>query len=239
MFLGLGTLFYIKIDNLKPKNASVLDNHIEEKALLCIKKLEDEAWQQLKQLDITPEILSNTMSKYHDEYFQGSDTINKRDIATSIIELVETILSEFNINPQDIAIIPFNDRSPAASNEKVIFINEEEFNKRSKAAQYFIIGHEAQHIIRQDCFKNFVIEKLLEHNSHPQKQDMFNAYLRLTEKIADVKTASKSSLWAERYVAYTQESLDLFGDTPGISHPKVSERLKMAKNILNNNYQIA
>ena len=157
-----------------------------------------------------------------------------KKVAPAIKRLILNVFKEFDVDHKKIQIISHPIPAPIATTGKIILVNEEIFKKLSEQAQRFVIAHEIQHIINQDTSTGYLVYKLLpqEENvegfDHPAHQ-----FSRFREERADIQTALKSLQWAENYLTFTQEIMDMWGDTDDQTHPKNSERLELAQNIVN------
>ena len=129
-------------------------------------------------------------------------------------------------------LVSWNDNSIAAGTDSFLFINEREFNKLSTQAQKFIIGHEIQHYLNQDCSTNYVIKRHYRKalGSLP-KDHTVNKLYRFQEIRSDIKASLQSNEYTQGYVEFTQ-SLMKKRENSGITHPKNSLRLSIAQELM-------
>lgn len=199
-----------------------------------LKKREDEVWQELEKLGITKQKLKDARSQYYQDYVKADMPPSKKKVDEEVKRLILDVFQEFDADHKKIQIISHPILAPIATTDKIILVNEEILKKLSEKAQRFVIAHEIQHIINQDSSTDYLVDKLLpqeqqvEGFAHPAHQ--FSCF---REERADIQTALKSPQWAEYYLTFTQEIMDMWGDTDDQSHPKNSERLELAQNIVN------
>ena len=197
-----------------------------------VEQLENDALHELQKLNITKEKLEKGFEQYKQE-FDKAVQIKKFDtVSSSTQALVIEILKEFKLNPDEIKIASFDHPAPAASCDGVIFINEQRFLRHSLEAQRFMIGHEIQHLLSHDSFKDFVISKLIQDLDNAEKSKILSNYSKIVEQLADNKTALTSPEWAQRYLEFMQESAVQDGNQAKTIHPQHSERLQIAQAIV-------
>jgi hypothetical protein len=154
-------------------------------------------------------------------------------LSDEIKNIIITILNDFGVDPDTIRILPFNHKSPAAALATVIFINEELFKKLSPCAQKFVIAHELHHILYKDWLAQEALAAILKTDAYPQeKNNPVNELFRFHEYRADIYAALKNREYAQGYIEFITEMIKIMGENAGITHPKCSQRLALAHQIL-------
>ncbi|MGE0009266.1 MAG: hypothetical protein AB7F19_01885 [Candidatus Babeliales bacterium] len=195
-------------------------------------------WQQLEQ-DL--HIDYSTCKAFIDEYGNELKTDILRDnrriakkspkISASILEIVYEILNDFGIDPRSISIISYDGQgSPAGADDYTLHIDENAFASYSPEAQRFIIAHEISHMKNRDHTFASALASLLECESN-SRPAAFHAFERATELRADIHAMLKHPDYAQGGISFFQALLDRNGDGRGITHPRPSERLKVAHDI--------
>jgi predicted metal-dependent hydrolase len=203
-----------------------------------LKKQEIELWQKLENVGIKQEACAQLEKKYANT-LDKMIRKNRKTISAETKNLITTVLTDFDIDPTTISLVTYTDDSPAAAVEKIIFVDEINLKKFSKAAQKFIIAHELQHIIYKDIFKRTAFEDLIpkhKKSALKSRQHPVNQFYRFQEKRADIYTACKNKEYAQGYIDFIKQRLEN-GDTPGITHPKSSERLALGQEIFKTCYE--
>jgi hypothetical protein len=194
-----------------------------------------EVWKSFEKIGITKQRYQQALQEYRQKYLRSDYPNGSNQVSSDTKQFVQGILKEFGINPQEITIVGWNDISPAGASEKVIYINEKEFNTYSQDAKYFLIGHEIQHILHQDNCSRYTLELLCNYNGIPTEQSKESPlcqYSRFKEMRADVKTALKGKNWAQGYLDFAKEFHKRAGNNPGITHPLIQDRIALAQEIL-------
>lgn len=216
-------------------------------ALQSLGQEENELWQELAQFSITRDHFNKERERYQQEYNKKFKPINTNTsgISSNTQNLIHDILDEFNIDKLLIKIVPYVDPagySPAAANDYCLFIDDQTLKNYSGKAQKFIIGHEIQHIRFQDDSTDFIMKKIYpEHKRTKKDLIVFNKFRRFQEKRADLYAISQHPDYAHGEIEFMGSFLQKYGDTKGISHPKISDRLKLAHSVLqvHNNVALA
>lgn len=194
-----------------------------------------EVWKSLESIGITKQRYQQALQEYRQKYLRSDFPSGGNQVSPETKQFVQGILKDFGINPQEIIIAGWTDISPAGASEKVIYINEKEFNTYSQDAKYFLIGHEIQHILHQDNCSRFTLELLCRYNgisTEPKPENPLCQYSRFKEMRADIKTALKGKSWAQGYLDFAKEFQKRAGNAPGITHPKIQDRIALAQEIL-------
>lgn len=239
MALGIGTVSFYLYKVYKPTNtAPVTANntasttHPADLFKAQLKQEECAIWQELAALGISKERYEAEYAKLRKEFLKDDVPFSDKKVSASTQQLIVDLLKKNNINPKTIQIRGWNDFSPAAASEKVIYVNEKRFNKLSKESQLFTINHEIQHIINKDTCRRFVVESILgkEVGQICEKNHPLCKLSRLHERRADIHAVFSTPNMSKAYITFAKENLKL-GDTPGITHPKNSDRLTLAHTI--------
>jgi Peptidase family M48 len=203
-----------------------------------LQKEEQAVWSQLKSIGVTPEHFVQEKKRLRSQYLRSDVPFTTKAVSAKTKEFVQGILKECGINPSTITVVGYNDGSPAAATERVIYVNENVFWNLSPAARKFVVGHEIQHIVHGDNSARYTLETILNADTEAlakkhRKPDghALLYYSRFKERRADVTTALKGPEWAEGYLTFAQEQLKK-GDTPGVTHPKYSARVELAQRIV-------
>ncbi|MBI2774954.1 hypothetical protein HYX58_03025 [Candidatus Dependentiae bacterium] len=201
-------------------------NHYNEKLLAE----ENQCWQQFEKIGIYQDSLLAPYFKEAQRYQTNFD-FPKVDLPQETLTLFYRAMSDFGINPRSISIVGSETDSPLGTRSFSLFVNKEVFLRFSAPAQLFLIAHEIQHIIYKDNSFCHFLENTVK-NGKINADAPVCAYLRFTELRADIKAATFSREYAQGYVAFIQEMIASRGDTNGITHPKNSDRLNLAREIL-------
>ena len=192
----------------------------------------DTVWEGFEKVGITKQRYEQAKQQHRERYLRSDFPGGTKQVSQETTQFVRGILQELGLDPTKITIVGFNDISPAAATEKVIYVNEQEFNNYSKPAQRFVIGHEIQHILHKDNCSRYTLELICNSEVEKnQKDHPLCQYNRYKEKRADIKTATQSLEWAEGYVAFAKEWYKRAGDNPGITHPLNKDRIVLAQQI--------
>lgn len=194
-----------------------------------LKAHEHRVWQKLNGIGIT----KKTCDALRDKYADTQKPVISKKISKKTVALIHDVLKFFNLDPQKIAIVDYQDPSPAATSNSTIYICEPLFNKLSEASQRFVIGHEIHHMMHGDSILCSCFHDLLDDNDPnlSSKNHPFNEHSRFREFRADIETAIASPEYAQGYIEFMKETIKLSGHNPGITHPKHTERLALAEKI--------
>ena len=200
-----------------------------------LKQQEDTAWKELEKSGITRNKFEQAKSELQEE-FHALDTppADSQPVSAETESIIKEVLKEFGRNADDISIVSHDIQAPIAASDKILFVNEKIFNQFSLESQRFVIAHEIQHMLHQDTATTFTINKL-RNNDEPitDPDHPVNRFSRFREERADIETALTSKHWAENYETFAKEVTQKWGDTDDPTHPKNSERLALAHNIVN------
>jgi Zn-dependent protease with chaperone function len=207
----------------------------DEIFLAQLKQEEANVWKELEKIGITKEKYEKAYHDYLPVYQRSDIPFSRKRTSPETVSLITSILQEHGLNPKNISIYGYNDLSPAAASDRVIYVNESVFNKHSKEAKRFIITHEIQHILHGDNCNRYIMERIYGKDTETLVKDKTHPLLQLSrfkEMRADIKTALENKTMAQAYYAFAKEGLEKRGDTPGATHPKNSDRLKLAERII-------
>ena len=203
------------------------------------KELEQElntVWKSFEKIGLTKQRYEQAKQENRSRYLRSDFPGGSRNISQKTTQFVRGIIQELGLDPATITIVGFNDISPAAATERVIYINEPEFITYSETAKRFVIGHELQHILHKDNHSRYTLE-LVTHNEVEKmgnnKDHPLCQYNRFKEKRADVVMATQNKEWAQGYLTFAKEWHKRAGDNPGITHPFNKDRVVLAQNIVN------
>ncbi|MGE0009267.1 MAG: M48 family metalloprotease [Candidatus Babeliales bacterium] len=145
--------------------------------------------------------------------------------------LIKEVLVDFNISPNSIDIIADNAlESSAAADAYAIYINETNFNRYSYEAQRFIIAHEIAHFKNKDSSLHIALGDLSRmHFAYFDTKPCVTYLCHAHEHRADMDAMLKSLEYTKAGIMFFHEVLDRNGDNYCASHPRPSDRLKIAK----------
>ncbi len=229
VFGGIGFLHILNKNN-------GTESHKDSLLSAKLQEIDGKIWQELGKLNITKNTLTKKSNQLQRNYLQEiSVRPTRRRVKESTRQLIYETLREFDLNPEDIHVVSEEMPSPASSTEVALYINEKTFCKHSTPAQRFIIAHEIQHILNGDSLHDFVLDRVIDEKPlNPRMANkVLNTYSQLVELRADLQAATTNSEWAQRYLIATQETLEQVGDNSSSTHPKNSERLNLARTIVN------
>jgi len=203
---------------------------------------EKAAWQELEKIGITRNQFEQAKEELKENYAR-EDVVpaNSKSVSAETARIIKTVLEEFGVD-NNTPIVAYDIQAPIAASDNILFVNEAIFNQFSLPAQRFVVAHEIQHMRNQDTVSTFTINKLRESDEQETDADHpINKFTRFREERADIQTALTSKHWAENYQTFAKEISKKWGDTEDPTHPKNSERLTLAQNIVNhmNNQVIA
>ena len=153
-------------------------------------------------------------------------------ISQHTIALVHEILADFNINPNSISIVPYNGQgSPAAADNYTIYIDEKNLKTFCPEAQKFVIAHEISHYLFGDHSLESALINLIDPKNKVHKRCL-HTFARSSEFRADINAMLKGAEYAKGGISFFQELLARYGDdTASSTHPRTSERLRIARDM--------
>jgi Peptidase family M48 len=195
----------------------------------------EKVWQEFTKIGISKQRYQEARKRLYQKYVRSDIPFTNKKVSPQTEQFVKTVMKECGLNPNKVKIAGYNDRSPAAATEQIIYVNEQIFSAMSESAKRFVIGHEIQHILHGDNSARYILETLAGNeteNLAPKKPNHpLLQYSRFKERRADIKTALQGQEWSKAYLAFAKERLEKCGDTPGVTHPKHSDRFKLAQAI--------
>lgn len=145
--------------------------------------------------------------------------------------LIHEILIDFDIDPQTIMIIAYNGNgSPAAADDYTIYIDEHDLRTFCPDAQRFVIAHEISHMKNKDHSFESALENLIDPKNKPHRR-CIHSFARSNEFRADINAMLKDASYAKGGISFFQTLIDRYGDTQSATHPRPSERLKIAQDM--------
>lgn len=197
-------------------------------------KQEKAVWQELEKIGVTRNQFDQAKAELQQE-FKDVDVVpaNSKIVTPETATIIQTVLEEFGMDTNT-PIVAYEIQAPIAASDKILFVNEAIFNQFSLPAQRFVVAHEVQHMLNQDTATTFTINKLRNNDERETETDHpVNRFSRFREERADIQTALTSKHWAENYETFAKEISEKWGDPEDPTHPKNSERLVLAQNIVN------
>lgn len=201
-----------------------------------LKQEEDAIWQELATLGLSREHFEQEHKQLYPMYLEAGGNFASGDVTKQTKLFIQDVLKQIAIDPSNIEIYNFSYNMPAASTDRHLYVNESIFNGLAKTSKTFIIAHEVQHILHKDHSTRFIIGHLLGTRTQTlANEGAINHPLlklvRFQEKRADIEAALCNKDLCLMFYDFAQEQLQLIGDTTGLTHPKTSERLKIAQNL--------
>lgn len=196
-------------------------------------------WHELvHSAGITPSDCHEFLGEYGPKFKLATERSNKRKtkkfapISHHTISLIYEILMDFSIARQAISLVPFNGQgSPAAADDYTIYIDEENLATFSDEAQRFVIAHEIAHYIFKDHSLESALSNLVDYKNKVQKKCM-HTFARSTEFRADIHAMLKGEDYTKGAIIFFNELIERYGDDPCATHPKPSDRLKIAQDMV-------
>lgn len=220
---------------------SKTDNQSIVEYINALKTEEESIWSELQKLNISHERCCQLKKQYSEEYKIDCenfiDSLTKQGpLSNELLSLINEVLEDFNISPNDIKIISTDLKSINCpiliAGDSYICIDEELINLFSDNIKQFVIAHELQHIIHKDDSTRFVIEKILNQQeftlSHPIVK-----LAKFQEKRSDILAACKSQSYAQAEIDY-MKILQRTETTKNLVEtcPTAKERLAFGKEVL-------
>jgi hypothetical protein len=195
-------------------------------------------WHQLvHNAGITPSDCQDFLGEYGPKFKLATERSNKRKtkkfapISPNTISLIHEILLDFTISCQAISLVPFNGQgSPAAADDYTIYIDEENLATFSYEAQRFVIAHEISHYTYKDHSLESALSNLVDYKNKVQKKCM-HTFARSTEFRADIHAMLKGEQYAKGAIIFFNELIERYGDDACATHPRPSDRLKIAQDM--------
>lgn len=213
-----------------------LQTHISQETYLTLfQEEETKVWQEFKKtIDISLAECNQIKQKWYSYYLNDAKELQERGksltpLSAKTIEIIQSVMKDFNIDQNAIAVIPFEDYCPAAADDYSLFVNESLFNRLTPLAQKFCIAHELQHFINKDDSTNYVLlQHYTEEKSELPADHPLNKLSKIQELRADLGAASKNKDYALGYKEFSKIALEIVGDGEGITHPKNTLRISYA-----------
>ncbi len=192
-------------------------------------------WQQLEaSAGITPDDCHEFLCEYGPKFKKDGEKTNRRrlkqfgPIQNDVVSLIHDVLEDFSIDPQAINLIPYDGHgSPAAADDYNMYIDQENLATFSPEAQRFVIAHEISHYLAKDHSIESALSNLVDYSDKAQKKSM-HTFARSTEFRADINAMLKGDEYTIGAIAFFNELIDRYGDEPCATHPRPSDRLKIA-----------
>ena len=149
-------------------------------------------------------------------------------LSTKTTSTISKVCSDFNIPLHTFKIVPYIDDSisPACVIDDILFVDDELLQQFPEQAQYFVLGHELQHVHFKDHFLGYIAQENMP-NITKQANHPFNRLHRLQELRADSATITHSKRYADGQQQFLKKILTIHGEGQGITHPKIATRLAL------------
>lgn len=195
-------------------------------------------WQQLEtNAGVTMKDCEVYLAKYGPEIkaeITRENTLQIQElgpVSTEITALIQEILHDFNIPKNEIDIVAIKTKkSPAGANAYSLYIDEQNLKTFCPEAQRFIIAHEISHIKNKDSAIETALINLLDTENKDHSQ-CIATFTHSIEFRADTHAMLKNAQYAQGGIAFLKEYINRYGDKHVDTHPRPSERLKMAEDI--------
>ena len=179
------------------------------------------------------EFLHDNADYFKDGAHQYRESIadHKEKVSDETLVLIQEVCLDFNIDPKTIDIISYHGRiSPASADDYTLYINDKFLKTLSIEAQQFVIAHELSHFKNEDNSYENALACLTdpENKAHTVCR---GSYTHLIEWRADITALLKGSKYSNGAIAFFNELIARHGDKASSTHPRPSERLKMAEEI--------
>jgi hypothetical protein len=217
--------------NLIPTESSQVDY------VASIKHEEQDLWQKMTAHNITPDKVDSLIKRSGiSEQSSGYESLKTTDLISSQTQdCIKAVCQDFGVDYSQLKITSIKTQtSPAAADDKGLYINDKLLRSFSDKVQKFIIGHELQHYIYKDDSHCVAVETMLTGKEHTGPNSLANQFSRFVEKRADIMASTKHADYAEGQKEFTAYLLKIFGDVMAPTHPGNKERLAIAENILSN-----
>ncbi len=247
--LVLGTLIVtfigIQYNNKHPQQAMNSLNINDYSTDLCperftnhVDHLMTQTWHELEtNAGVTYKDCKDFLMEFEPELKSEIEKSNRRKLKRSgtvspgTKALIQEILIDFEIVPESIMIIAYNGNgSPAAADDYSIYIDEQDLRTFCPDAQRFVIAHEIAHMKNKDHSFESALENLVDPKNKPQRRCL-HSFARSSEFRADINAMLKGSLYAKGGISFFQTLIDRYGDDQSATHPRPSERLKIAQDM--------
>ncbi len=203
---------------------------------------EQQLWKELERLKITKRMISLCQKARMHEYStcrkEIENSATKKPLSQSLLELIKKVFKHYAVDIKSVAIIGYSDtKQVIIATDFQLFINEDEFLKFHPAAQEFLIAHEIQHIVHNDDSVRYFIYNQLSPTPEQMNDPEYivNRFYRFQEKRADMLAAIHDPHYAQGNIKLLEPCQ--CQETSGISHPKESQRMAWAMDILKTVHQ--
>lgn len=201
-----------------------------------VQSINDSLNKHLHTCGIDPEKLDSLRTQYAAAYTEDSNEVIaswkqvRPLLNNTLADELHFLCSYLGIaNPP--RLFSFKEDTYAFATDDALYLNPAKIRSLPFTAQLFVLTHELAHCIFKDDSLGFIAEMSVrtKHDSE-DAQHPVNILRRLQEMRADQFALEKSPLHAFGAVQFSQFMFKSSGgeDTPGITHPKLSKRLKMA-----------
>lgn len=180
-------------------------------------------------------LLTDNAEYFKEGAYAYRESIASPDItlAPETISLIHTVCKDFNVDPNNIDLLCYKGKgSPACADDYAIYINSTFFNSLSTEAQQFVVAHELTHFKNKDNSMENALASLTDpdNNAHTACRESYTHFIELR---ADITAMLKGSQYCKGGISFFKELMSRYGDKASNTHPKPSDRLKMAYDILN------
>lgn len=193
----------------------------------------NEIWQLLEPYTITQDSFEQLYDQHAQAYKRHIAQAQHqmpggKPLSSKTTNTITQICNDFSIPMDSITIVPYIDDSisPACVIDTMLFVDEELLQQFPKNAQYFVLGHELQHVRFKDHFLGYIAEHNMPHITK-QINHPFNRLHRLQELRADSATITHSKVYADGHQEFLKNILTMHGEGKGITHPTIATRLAL------------
>ena len=204
-----------------------------------IDQYNNEIWQLVEPYNITEDSFEQLYNQHANTYKRHISQAQHqmpsgRQLSTKTTSTITQVCKDFSIPMESITIVPYIDDSisPACVIDDMLFVDEELLQQFPRDAQYFVLGHELQHVRFKDHFLGYIAERNMPHITK-QINHPFNRLHRLQELRADSATITHSTLYAQGHQQFLKNILTMHGEGRGITHPTIATRLALNTEVKN------
>lgn len=197
---------------------------------------EKEVWKELAECGVSKECFNQRAHSYRTSYnrYKPNKAYIHKSLNPHSVELVKKVLKKCDLNPENISFVPLNIKTPIATNDYELKINDTMFKEVSHNAKLYSAAHEAQHIKFKDDSTFCIVENLLDKRCthEKQKQKALQRLSRFLEARADYYAITKGPEYAQGLIDFMEYMYRRGGENGITSHPLKKTRIALGKKVL-------
>lgn len=214
-------------ENIGSKNLTVQSYYEQQ-----LQAEADELWDELTALiDVEKDVILQAKDRIKAQDGARKKRSNKNSLSTSVIELAHTVMDDFAIDKNSLAIIQ-GDSTCVEPN--LLVICENQLRSMPKQGARSVLAHEMIHMLCEDNYTRQAIDQFCRKKrinpARISRDHIYYKLMRFEEMRADILSSLKDISYAHGAL----ESLNtiLAHDTSDFpSHPRTSERLEVVQKI--------